>query len=478
MKTKYFVLLLGILLIGCGSPAATSTHLDEDTRAAPTPTQSAETSRYVVIDADMGEDSVMEILYLLHADGVDVKAITIAGDGLAHCQQGMRTALGLLALTGNEDIPVACGRQKPLRGEIVFPQDWRAGADNLAKVLELPTGGEPSKMNAVELLTSTIEAAPKKATLLTEGPLTNLAEALHANPGLVNKVEMIYIMGGALEVPGNVEEQPSAEWNIYVDPFAANQVFRSGAPVTLIPLDATNQVPTTERSFQAFEQNHTTPAAEVVYQLMQTNPYLYQGGGNYFWDPLAAAILTDRSLGTIETVKVEVDESGDEIGRTRVSEQGSRIQAATSADSEKFLKLFSSILNGGVAIELPSMDEDNAAVKIGSFYISGKTCEYDGLSEIPAGKVSLDISAKPQEYDNAMAVGTVDDGKGLDDLIAIDSCPKPSWFNLTSFFETTNVDELQTELAFTAQEGPIFLVCFIYTEPCEKFNVLGPIDVR
>ena len=97
-KSKYLALIMGILLVGCSAPAATATLLAVETEAVPTPTQSAETGRYVVIDSDMGEDSVMEILYLLQAEGVDVKAITVAGDGEAHCQPGMRTALGLLAL--------------------------------------------------------------------------------------------------------------------------------------------------------------------------------------------------------------------------------------------------------------------------------------------------------------------------------------------------------------------------------------------
>jgi pyrimidine-specific ribonucleoside hydrolase len=467
MKTKYFILIIGMLLVGCSAPAAT-------------PTQPAETGRYVVIDSDMGEDSVMAILYLLQAEEVNIKAITVAGDGLAHCQPGMRTALGLLALTGDEDIPVACGREKPLKGDLAFPQDWRTEMDNLAETLDLPAGGEPAKMKAVELLTRAIEAAPSKATLLAEGPLTNLAEALQAKPELVDKIEMVYIMGGALEVPGNVEEQPSAEWNIYVDSYAANQVFRSGAPVTLVPLDATNQVPTTERSFQAFEQNHTTPAAEVIYELMRKKPYAYQGGEYYFWDPLAAAILTDRSLGTIETVRVEVDEGGDEIGRTRESEQGSVIQAARSADSERFLKLFLSVLNGGAAVELPPVDEESAVVKIGSFYISGNTCEYNGLAEIPAGKVSLDISTKPQGIGNVLIVGTVAEGYGLDDLLAYDdACDgPPPWGQVVSFYETDGTSEEQTELVFTVHKRPIYLICFSGPEPCDNFDILGPIEIK
>jgi pyrimidine-specific ribonucleoside hydrolase len=497
MKIKYLLLIMGILLVGCSAPAAGTelaapteiatwvpataapAHLDLAKETVPTPTQLAETGRYVVIDSDMGVDSVMAILYLLQAEGVEVKAITVAGDGLAHCQPGMRTALGLLALTGNEQIPVACGRDKPLKGDLVFPQDWREYSDGLAEMLELPTGGGPSKMDAVALLTSVIEAAPQKATILAEGPLTNLAEALQARPDLVDKIEMVYIMGGALEVPGNVEEQPSAEWNIYVDPYAANLVFASGAPVTIIPLDATNHVPATERSFRAFEQNHSTPAAEVIYNLMRNDPSLYQSGENYFWDPLAAVFLTDPSLGIIKALKVEVDEGGADIGRTRVSEQGSVIQAATSADSERFLELFLSVLNEGAAVELLPIEEDTEAFKIGSFYISGKTCEYNGLSEIPAGRVSLDIIAKPQGSINVLVVGTVDEGKGLEDLLAIDNCPgPPPWGQVVSVYESSDTIEEQTELVFSVQEKPIYLICFITPEPCDDFKIMGPIEVK
>jgi hypothetical protein len=323
-----------------------------------------------------------------------------------------------------------------------------------------------------------IEAAPSKATILAEGPLTNLAEALQAKPELVDEIEMVYIMGGALKVPGNVEVQPSAEWNIYVDPYAANLVFGSGAPVTLIPLDATNQVPATERSFQAFELNHSTPAAEVIYNLMRNNPSFYQSGENYFWDPLAAGVLTDPSLGTIDALKVEVDESGDEIGRTRVSEQGSIIQAATFADSEWFLERFLSVLNGGTAVELPPIEE---VVKIGSFYISGKTCEYNGPAEIPAGKVSLDIIAKPQEFDNGLIVADVDDGKGLEDLLARgnDNClGPPPWSQPLIIYTTTDKIEEQTELVFTVQEKSIFLLCTTCCEPCDNFKIMGPIEVK
>jgi pyrimidine-specific ribonucleoside hydrolase len=486
---------MGVLLVGCSaptastelaapietstldSPAAASVQIDLATDTVPPPTQTEKTSKYVVIDSDMGGDSIMAVLYLLQAEGVDVKAITVAGDGLAHCQPGMRTALGLLTLTGNEHIPVACGREEPLKGENAFPQILRAGADNLAELLELPEGGEPANTDAVDLMTSVIEAASHKATILAEGPLTNLAEALQAKPDLVENIEMVYIMGGALGVAGNVDEQPSAEGNIYVDPYAANQVFLSGAPVTLVPLDATDQVPATARSFLAFEQNHTTPESALIYKLMQSDPSFYQEGEFYFWDPLAAAFLTDPSLGKIEALRVEVDESGEEIGRTKKSEQGSVIQVAMSADSERFLKLFLSVLNGGAAVELPAVEK---AVRIGSFYMSGRTCEYDGLTEIPAGKVSLDIIAEPQGGSNSVVIGTVDEGKGLEDLLGRDNCPgPPPWGQVVDFYQAVGIDEKQTELVFVVQDKPIFLICFTGDpDSCDNFDVLGPIQIK
>jgi hypothetical protein len=138
-----------------------------------------------------------------------------------------------------------------------------------------------------------------------------------------------------------------------------------------------------------------------------------------------------------------------------------------------------SVLNEGAAVELLPIEEDTEAFKIGSFYISGKTCEYNGLSEIPAGRVSLDIIAKPQGSINVLVVGTVDEGKGLEDLLAIDNCPgPPPWGQVVSVYESSDTIEEQTELVFSVQEKPIYLICFITPEPCDDFKIMGPIEVK
>src|SRR5262249_11407025 len=146
----------------------------------------------------------MALLYLLRRPDVTVKAITVTGVGEAHCEPGARHARSLVALANRGNIPVACGRTTPLQGNHVFPTQWRADVDSLLG-LTLPNPTTTLvQQTAVDLLTSTIQASPEKIVLLTLGPLTNIAEALQRTPSLVKKLAMIYIMGGAVEVPGNI----------------------------------------------------------------------------------------------------------------------------------------------------------------------------------------------------------------------------------------------------------------------------------
>jgi pyrimidine-specific ribonucleoside hydrolase len=303
-----------------------------------------------VIDTDMGSDDWMAILYLLSRADVRVQAITATGTGLAHAGPGATNALDLVALAGQPNIPVAAGRQTPLVDEHAFPPDWRRDSDALSG-LHLPSNPHTiSSQAAVELLTSTIEAAPAKVTILALGPLTDIAEMLQAKPEIKEKIEAIYIMGGAVEVEGNVGisgvgiDNQTAEWNIYCDPHAAGIVFESGVPITIIPLDATNHVPVTRRFYNRMKNDHVTPEANFVFDLLTKNKGQLDSG-YYFWDPLAAAILTENQLATFETRRLIVVEEGGESGRTQVSENGASIRVAVNADSQHFEQLFLDALN-------------------------------------------------------------------------------------------------------------------------------------
>jgi pyrimidine-specific ribonucleoside hydrolase len=338
-------------LVRCGGEQTLAADTDPPTLAAD--------AQPTLIDTDMAADDWLAILYLLQRADVDVRAITVTGAGEAHCGPGVQNALDLVGLAGRPEIPVACGREMPLAGERVFPQGWRDNVDALAGI-EIPANpGRPGNQDAVALISEAIREAAGELEIIALGPLTNLAEAFLADPLLADRIAAIYIMGGAFAVPGNVSDAPemgidneAAEWNIYVDPRAAGQVTASGAPVTFVPLDASNFVPLDRAFYEQLKAHRSTPEAEFVYQVLTRNISFVDSGDYYFWDPLTAAVAVDESLATFETGPVVVvEEEGPESGATRLDESGSPVRWATMADSRRFKEHFLAVLNGQVGDE-------------------------------------------------------------------------------------------------------------------------------
>ena len=306
----------------------------------------------VIIDTDMAPDDWMAILVLLQRPDVDVRAITVMGTGEAHCGPGVRNALDLAALAGRPEVPVACGRETPLAGDHAFPTAWRRSVDNLLGLALPRNPNPPAEESAVELLVRIVRESSRQVHLIAVGPLTNVAEALEADPTFADNLQMITIMGGAVNVPGNVHlaldnGNEWAEWNIYADPHAAALVFASDAPITLVPLDATQYAPATMDFYRRLGQDRTTPAAEFVYRVLTQKESDLRAGWYYFWDTLTAAIVTDESLATFQEMSlVVIDEEGPQSGRTAVSDSGHTMRVATFADQARFEALFLDALNG------------------------------------------------------------------------------------------------------------------------------------
>lgn len=291
----------------------------------------------VVIDSDMISDDWMAALFILNDPQFSVKAITVAGTGFADCDAGVRSALGLLALMDYGDVPVSCGSATPLMGTNAPPAEWRTTIEAV-EALGLPEGGDPASEDAVALFTSTIQASPEPVTVLALGPLTNVGAALDATPELVGNIEMIYVMGGAVDVAGSPvsEKNTVAEWNIYCDPHAARLVFESGAPITLVPLDATNEVPVTPEFVATLEAEKATSEAEFVASLLAANAESIESGGYFFWDPLAAVVMSNPSLVTLTPRDVTVIDTpgAPDDGRTKPVANGSDILVATEPDRD------------------------------------------------------------------------------------------------------------------------------------------------
>lgn len=344
----------------------------------------------LVVDTDLAADDLVALLFLLRSPDADVRAITVSGTGEVRCPKGLEVAARLLAVTGDDDIPVACGRSEPLEGDAAFPDEWRDATDD-AYGLQLPLAGTTgSEDGAVDLLTEHL--GDGGVTLLTLGPLTNVAEALRAEPDLAEQVASVVVMGGAVRTDGNVFgediERSNAEWNLYVDPTAAAEVVASGAPVVLVPLDVTNEAPVTLDFVELLDANPGAYAARLVSQLFRQNPMVPEGEV-FFWDPLAAvaALGSDVVRTEDETITV-VTKDGADRGRTQPDDDGHPVTVVSEVDAAALEELFVRTL-----AHLPedeALAEPPEPVAEGIVTFDGTSCSYDGPTSVPAGPMLLD----------------------------------------------------------------------------------------
>ena len=369
------------------------------TRDSPPPTSTgSEDVRHVVLDTDLAFDDIMALFYLLQRDDVVIDAVTIAGTGEAHCDPGIRNALGLLALGGSPDTPVACGRETPLQGSNAFPDEWRAAVDDLS-MLDLPeTDAVADPRGAVGLLLETLDG---RADLITLGPLTNVAAALRADPDVAERVGTFVAMAGAIDVPGNTPNGV-AEYNVWVDPLAAKEVVE-GMDVTLVPLDATDDVPFTTFFVEALEAHLSTPEAEAVHRIILANEPIFTQSGYSFWDTLATALVFRPDLATFDEARVNVtaslDAGADWIDRYV---DGSLVRFASSVpDPLVFEREYLSVLTGETVAEIRpdptvtiTFDGARCSLRPTSLSAGNQVVAYDGPTEQAQAAVLLHLDER------------------------------------------------------------------------------------
>ncbi len=304
----------------------------------------------VIVDTDGGIDDLMAIAYLLAGREVDLRAVTVV-NGVAHVQAGVRNILGLLQLAGRTEIPVFPGETRPMAGNAAFPELWRSVSDNPPGA-EFPAAGRrPENRSAVDYLAKELRLPPGGASLriLALGPLTNIAKALQAKGGRVRGIRSIVIMGGAISVAGNLgdggvfrTENKTAEWNMYIDPFAASEVFSSGVPIEMVPLDATNRVPVDAAFVSSFSKKAAGPLGRLVSQLFAGEQELVEQHVLYAWDPLAAVVLTHPGIASFLDQHIEIGTRPPAEGQTRAARgRRSNARVAVDADPLAFKRLFS-----------------------------------------------------------------------------------------------------------------------------------------
>ncbi|TFF76975.1 pyrimidine-specific ribonucleoside hydrolase RihA [Aeromonas taiwanensis] len=216
----------------------------------------------VILDCDPGHDDAIALILALASPELQVLAVTTSA-GNQTPDKTLHNALRILTLLGRHDIPVAAGAPKPLARELIIADNVHGESGLDGPTLPDPAFA-PQVMTGLELMAKCLRESPEPVTLVPTGPLTNIALLLAAHPELKPRIARIVLMGGAA---GAGNWTPAAEFNIYVDPEAADMVFKSGVPITMCGLDVTHEAQVMDEDIERVRAI-ANPVARCVAELL------------------------------------------------------------------------------------------------------------------------------------------------------------------------------------------------------------------
>jgi purine nucleosidase len=292
----------------------------------------------VLMDHDGGVDDYLATMLLLTMEHIELLGIVVTPAD-CYIQPAVSATRKIIDLMKFSHIPVA---ESTVRGINPFPRLYRRDSvivdhlpilnqqENIITTLVVETGQD--------FMVRVLQEAPEPVTLMVTGPLTTIATALDQAPEIETKIEKIIWMGGALNVPGNVEksievgQDGSAEWNVYWDAISAARVWETQTEIIMCPLDLTNNVPVTSELVQKMgKQRHysISDLAGQCYALVIPQDY-------YFWDVLATAYLGHPEFYQLQEWETEIVTTGVSQGRTKVVSGGRKIYAMDQVDKKAF----------------------------------------------------------------------------------------------------------------------------------------------
>lgn len=308
----------------------------------------------IILDLDTGIDDAMCLTYVLGSPEVELIGVT-GVFGNVQVEQGVRNARAILALYGQNHIPVIAGAAGPEQGsgayEVEEIVEFIHGHNGIGNI-ELPDDTDPATTDAkdaADFLIQSFHRYGQDLIIVPTGPETNIAEAMRRDEDFARGARIV-LMGGAVTVPGNV--RPWSEANIFGDPDAANYLLRTAPQITMVGLDATQQVRLTKEDTATWRGNPKGDfLADAVDYYIDAHDRTAPGlEGCYLHDPLATAIAIDPSLGRFVPLNLKVDTEGETRGRTiadetRLSETPKTCQVTVGVDKERFMaELMSRIL--------------------------------------------------------------------------------------------------------------------------------------
>ncbi len=261
----------------------------------------------IIIDTDPGQDDAVAILLALASPELEVVGLTaVAGNVPLPLTQ--KNARIVCELAGRSDVPVFAGCDRPLKRDLITAEHvhGKNGLDGI----DLPDPHMPlQERHAVDFMIDTLREHPAKSiTLCLLGPLTNVATAIRRAPDLVSRIRRTVLMGGAYFEVGNIT--PTAEFNIFVDPEAAEIVFGSGVELVVMPLDVTHKTLVTRPRIEAFcglgtRVGHAIAAWTEFFERFDKEKYASEGAPLH--DPTVIAYLLEPDLFAGRFINVEIE---------------------------------------------------------------------------------------------------------------------------------------------------------------------------
>ena len=312
----------------------------------------------ILIDTDPGVDDALAILLAMKSPELRVEAITTVS-GNVHVEQATQNLLIILGLLDLSEYPIiAKGEAQPLVKPLVKAEHVH-GEDGLGNInlLRNPDGSpcyptancEISTHSGVDLILEMVDRFPDELVVVALGPLTNVSKAIQKDPERMHKLQSIVLMGGVFSEYGNVTT--TAEFNVFVDPHAAHEVFNSGVPIHIAPLDVTHQVVLTGERLNAEIEARNDKISVFLKESTQTYMEFYRQNAGFYGfhihDALPIGLLTHPNLFESVEAYVQVETEGNLTSGMTVADLRSGHQnVITNAsvyvkvDADAFLKHF------------------------------------------------------------------------------------------------------------------------------------------
>lgn len=271
----------------------------------------------VILDGDPGHDDAIAWVLAAASPMLDIKAVTSVC-GNQTIQKTTYNAGRIMALVGLT-VPLAMGRRKPLVADAIIAPTVHGNSGLDGPALPEPAN-KPVEIDACTLMAQILQESEESVVLIPTGPLTNIATLLLLYPHLKEKIRHIYLMGGGIDF-GNWT--PAAEFNILVDPEAADVVFQSGVPITMAGLDVTEQALVFPEDFERIRALHN-PVATVVAEWLDFFYGFHRSigyPGAPVHDAVAVAALLKPEIMTMQDMYVAIELTGDYCRGTTVGDK-------------------------------------------------------------------------------------------------------------------------------------------------------------